>query len=166
MHGIPNTHQCMTYNSTHTVCVGHEYIYGTTDVASNVSVMVISTPRGNAAPLNDLISPAIGLEATFFLMSLSSVLMLITVVGSDAYTARADEQIKTHEALLKILSQLQSPSGHEEAKNQNTPVQEAPAAGDDGEMSPSNDGGSVVPAEAETEWISLAEEDKLGTLPP
>ena len=77
MHGIPNIHQCMTYNSTHTVCVGQEYIYGTTDVASNVSVMVISTPRGNAAPLNDLISPAIGLEAT---LSLSSVLMLITVV--------------------------------------------------------------------------------------
>ena len=80
MHGIHNIHQCMTYNSTHTVCVGQEYIYGTTDVASNASVMVISTPRGNAAPLNDLISPAIGLEATFFLMSLSSVLMLITVV--------------------------------------------------------------------------------------
>ena len=81
-------------------------------------------------------------------------------------TARGDEQRKKHEALLKILSQLQSPSGHEEAKNQDTPVQGAPAAGDDGEMSPSNDGGSVVPAEAGTEWVSLAEEDKLGTLPP
>ena len=69
--------------------------------------------------------------------------------------ARADEQRKQHEALLKILSQLQSPSGHEEAKNQDTPVQEAPAAGDDGEMSPSNDGGSVVPAEAETKWDQL-----------
>ena len=31
-------------------------------------------------------------------------------------------------------------------------MQEAPVAGDDGEMSPRNDGGSVVPAEAETEW--------------
>ena len=69
--------------------------------------------------------------------------------------ARADEQRKQHEALLKILSQLQSPSGHEEAKNQDTPVQEAPVAGDDGEMSPRNDGGSVVPAEAETEWDQL-----------
>ena len=69
--------------------------------------------------------------------------------------ARADEQRKQHEALLKILSQLQSPSGHEEVKNQDTPVQEAPVAGDDGEMSPSNDGGSVVPAEAETEWDQL-----------
>ena len=68
---------------------------------------------------------------------------------------RADEQRKQHEALLKILSQLQSPSGHEEAKNQDTPVQEAPVAGDDGEMSPSNDGGSVVPAEAETVWDQL-----------
>ena len=54
-----------------------------------------------------------------------------------------------------MLSQLQSPSEHEEAKNQDTPVQEAPVAGDDGEMSPSNDGGSVVPAEAETEWDQL-----------
>ena len=69
--------------------------------------------------------------------------------------ARADEQRKQHEVLLKILSQLQSPSGHEEAKNQDTPVQEAPVAGDNGEMSPSNDGGSVVPAEAETEWDQL-----------
>ena len=69
--------------------------------------------------------------------------------------ARADEQRKQHEALLKILSQLQSPSGHEEAKNQDTPVQEAPATSDDGEMLPSNDGGSVVPAEAETEWDLL-----------
>ena len=68
---------------------------------------------------------------------------------------RADEQRKQHEALLKILSQLQSSSGHEKAKNQDTPVQEAPVAGDDGEMSPSNDGGSVVPAEAETEWDQL-----------
>ena len=66
--------------------------------------------------------------------------------------ARGDGQRKQHEALLKILSQLQSPSGHEEAKNQDIPAQEAPVAGDDGEMSPSNDGGSVVPAEAETEW--------------
>ena len=65
--------------------------------------------------------------------------------------ARADEQRKQHETLLKILSQLQSQSGHEEAKNQDTPVQEAPVAGDDGEMSPSNDGGSVMPVEAETE---------------
>ena len=31
--------------------------------------------------------------------------------------ARADEQRKQHGALLKIFSQLQSPSGHEEAKN-------------------------------------------------
>ena len=69
--------------------------------------------------------------------------------------ARADEQRKQHEALLKILSQLQSPSGHEEAKNQDTPVQEAPVAGDDGEMSPSDDRGSIVPAEAETEWDQL-----------
>ena len=69
--------------------------------------------------------------------------------------ARADEQRKQHEALLKILSQLQSPSGHKEAKNQDTPVQEAPVAGDDGKMSPSNDGESVVPAEAETEWDQL-----------
>ena len=69
--------------------------------------------------------------------------------------ARADVQRKQHEALLKIFSQLQSPRGHEEAKNQDTPVQEAPVAGDDGEMSPSNDGGSVVPAEAETEWDQL-----------
>ena len=69
--------------------------------------------------------------------------------------ARADGQRKQHEALLKILFRLQSPSGHEEAKNQDTPVQEAPVAGDDGEMSPSNDGGSVVPAEAETEWDQL-----------
>ena len=69
--------------------------------------------------------------------------------------ARVDEQRKQHEALLKIISQLQSPSGHEEAKNQDTPVQEAPVAGDDGEMSPSNDGGSVVPADAETEWDQL-----------
>ena len=69
--------------------------------------------------------------------------------------ARADEQRKQHEALLKILSQLQSPSGHGEAKNQDTPVQEAPVAGDDGEMSPSNDGGSAVPAKAETEWDQL-----------
>ena len=53
---------------------------------------------------------------------------------------------------MKIISQLQSPSGHEEAKDQDTPAQEAPVAGDDGEMSPSNDGRSVVPAEAETEW--------------
>ena len=68
--------------------------------------------------------------------------------------ARTDEQRKQHEA-LKILSQLQSPSGHEEAKNQDTPVQEAPVAGDDGEMSPRNDGGSVVPAEAEIEWDQL-----------
>ena len=30
---------------------------------------------------------------------------------------RADEQRKQHEALLKIMFQLQSPSGHEEAKN-------------------------------------------------
>ena len=65
--------------------------------------------------------------------------------------ARADEQRKQHEALLKILLRLQSPSGHEEAKKQDTPVQEAPVAGDDGEMSPRNDGGRVVPAEAETE---------------
>ena len=56
---------------------------------------------------------------------------------------------------MKILSQLQSPSGHEEAKNQDIPVQEALVAGDDGEMSPSNDEGSVVPAEAETEWDQL-----------
>ena len=56
---------------------------------------------------------------------------------------------------MKILSQLHSPSGHEEAKNQDTPVQEAPVAGDDGEMSLSKDGGSVVPAEAETEWDQL-----------
>ena len=69
--------------------------------------------------------------------------------------ARADEEGKQHEVLLKILSQLQSPSGHEEALNQDTPVQETPVAGDDGEMSPSNDGGSVVPAEAETEWDQL-----------
>ena len=69
--------------------------------------------------------------------------------------ARADEQRKQHEALLKMLSQLQSPSGHEETKNQDTPVQEAPVAGDDGEMSPSNDRGSVVPTEAETEWDQL-----------
>ena len=34
-------------------------------------------------------------------------------------------------------------------------MQEAPGAGDDGEMSPSNDGGSIVPAEAETEWGQL-----------
>ena len=34
-------------------------------------------------------------------------------------------------------------------------MQEAPVAGDDGEMSSSNDGGSVVPAEAETEWDQL-----------
>ena len=34
-------------------------------------------------------------------------------------------------------------------------MQKAPVAGDDGEMSPSNDGGSVVPAEAETEWDQL-----------
>ena len=53
--------------------------------------------------------------------------------------ARADQQRKQHEALLKILSQLQSPSGHEEAKNQDTPVQEAPVASDDDEMSPSKD---------------------------
>ena len=59
--------------------------------------------------------------------------------------------MKQHEALLKILSQLQSPSGNEEAKDQDTPMQDAPVAGDDSEMSPSNDGGSVVPAEAETE---------------
>ena len=69
--------------------------------------------------------------------------------------ARADEQRKQHEALLKILSQLQSSSGHEEAKNQDTSVQEAPVAGDDGAMSPSNDGGSVVPAEAKTKWDQL-----------
>ena len=69
--------------------------------------------------------------------------------------ARANKQRKQHEALLKILSQLQSPSGHEEAKNQDTPVREAPVAVDNGEMSPSNDGGSVVPAEAETEWDQL-----------
>ena len=69
--------------------------------------------------------------------------------------ARADEQRKQHEALLKILSQLQGPSEHEEAKKQDTPVQEAPVAGDDGEISPRNDGGSVVPAEAETEWDQL-----------
>ena len=47
---------------------------------------------------------------------------------------RADEQRKQHEALLNIISQLQSPSGHEEAKNQDTQVQEAPVAGDDGEI--------------------------------
>ena len=69
--------------------------------------------------------------------------------------ARADEQRKQHEALLKNFSQLQSPSAHEEVENQDTPVQEAPVAGDDGEMSPSNDGASVVPAEAETEWDQL-----------
>ena len=69
--------------------------------------------------------------------------------------ARADKQRKQHETLLKILSQLQSSSGHEEAKNQHTLVQEAPVTGDDGEMSPSNDGGNVVPAEAETEWDQL-----------
>ena len=56
---------------------------------------------------------------------------------------------------MKILSRLQSPSGHEEAKKQYTPVQKAPVAGDDGEMSPRNDGGRVVPAEAETEWDQL-----------
>ena len=56
---------------------------------------------------------------------------------------------------MTILSQLQSPSGHEEAKNQDAPVQEAPVAGDDGEKSPSNGGGSVVPAKAETEWDQL-----------
>ena len=69
--------------------------------------------------------------------------------------ARAGERRKQHDALLKMLSQLQSPSGHKETKNQDTPVQEAPVAGDDGAMSPSNDGGSVVPAEAETEWDQL-----------
>ena len=69
--------------------------------------------------------------------------------------ARVNEQRKQHDALLTIPSQLQSPSGYEEAKNQDTPVQEAPVAGDDGEMSPSNDGGTVVPAEAETEWDQL-----------
>ena len=56
---------------------------------------------------------------------------------------------------MRILSQLQSPSGHEKAKNQDTLVQEAPVAVDDGEMSPTNDRGSVVPAEAETEWNQL-----------
>ena len=34
-------------------------------------------------------------------------------------------------------------------------MQEAPVAGDDGRMSPSNGGGSVLPAEAETEWDQL-----------
>ena len=34
-------------------------------------------------------------------------------------------------------------------------MQEPPVAGDDGEMSPRNDGGSVVPAEDETEWDQL-----------
>ena len=34
-------------------------------------------------------------------------------------------------------------------------MQEPPVAGDDGEMSPRNDGGSAVPAEAETEWDQL-----------
>ena len=80
--------------------------------------------------------------------------------------ARADEQRKQHEALLKILSQLQSPSGHEEAKNKNTPVQEAPVAGDDGEMSPSNHGGSVVPAEAETERDQLGERRQARAFAP
>ena len=81
--------------------------------------------------------------------------------------ARADEQRKQHEALLKILSQLQSPSGHEEAKNQDTPVQEAPVAGGDGEMSPTNDGGSVVmPAEAETEWDQLGGRGQARDFPP
>ena len=34
-------------------------------------------------------------------------------------------------------------------------MQETPVAGDDGKMSPSNDGGFVVPTEAETEWDQL-----------
>ena len=80
--------------------------------------------------------------------------------------ARADEQRKQHESLLKILSRLQSPSGHEEEKNQDTSVQEAPIAGDDGEMSLSNDGGSVVPAEAETEWDQLGERGQARDFAP
>ena len=56
--------------------------------------------------------------------------------------------------------------GTRKQKNQDTPVQEAPVAGDDGEMSPRNDGGSVVPAEAETEWNQLGERGQAGTLPP
>ena len=80
--------------------------------------------------------------------------------------ARVDEQRKQHEALLKILSQLQSPSEHEEVENQDTPVQEAPVAGDDGEMSPSNDGASVVPAEAEAEWDQLGGRGQAGNFAP
>ena len=63
--------------------------------------------------------------------------------------ARADEQRKQHEALLKILSQLQSPSGHEKAKNQDTPVQEV-----------------LCPRKVRPIGISLAQEGMSGTLPP
>ena len=80
--------------------------------------------------------------------------------------ARDDEQRKQHDALLKILFQLQIPSGHEGAKNQDTPVRGAPVAGDDGEMSPSNDGGSVVPAEAESEWDQLGGREQARDVAP
>ena len=45
-------------------------------------------------------------------------------------------------------------------------MQEAPVAVDDGEMPPSNDGGSVVPAEAETEWDQLGGRGQARDLAP
>ena len=45
-------------------------------------------------------------------------------------------------------------------------MQEAPVAGDDGEMSPSNDGGSVVPPEAETELDQLGGRGKARDFAP
>ena len=45
-------------------------------------------------------------------------------------------------------------------------MQEAPVAGDDGEMSPSNDKRSVVPAEAETEWDQLGGRGKARDFAP
>ena len=45
-------------------------------------------------------------------------------------------------------------------------MQEAPVAGDDGEMSPSNDGGSIVPAEAETKWDQLRGRGQAREFPP
>ena len=67
---------------------------------------------------------------------------------------------------MKILPRLQSPSGHEETKNQDTPVQEAPVAGDDGEMSTKNGGGSVVRAEAETKWDQLGGREQARDFAP
>ena len=81
--------------------------------------------------------------------------------------ARADEQRKQHEALLKMLSQLQSTSGHEEAKNQNTPVyKRRQLRVTTARCRPATMEEVLCPRKLRPNGISLAEEDKLGTFPP